>query len=157
MSSLYLELVGFIETKEWKTDPFPISREGGGSCKVTLCHLLSSWWPLTPSSKALNAHHLAGFVLLLPSPTNSQKGIPLYITPFGMSLDQKSLLDDTWPRSLFPISSTSPAVGASTPKSQKSSPHCVKGFADGLTSFLNMNMIMLQSYTLSPKSALSLI
>ena len=33
----------------------------------------------------------------------------------------------------FPISSNPPAVGASTPKSQKSSPHCVKDFADDLT------------------------
>ena len=33
----------------------------------------------------------------------------------------------------FQISSIPPAVGASTPKSQKSSPHCVKGFADDLT------------------------
>jgi len=26
ISSLYSELIGFIETKEWKTDPFPIGR-----------------------------------------------------------------------------------------------------------------------------------
>ena len=33
----------------------------------------------------------------------------------------------------FPISSSPPAVEASTPKSQKSSPYFVKGFADDLT------------------------
>ena len=68
---------------------------------MTLCHLLSSWRPLTPSSKALNVYHLAGSVfssLLPPIQGVSQKGILLCI-PFGMSLNQKSLQDGTWPRS----------------------------------------------------------
>ena len=98
ISSLYSELVSFIEIKEWKTNkPFSdYPRGGGGSFKVTLCHLLSSWWPqYSPFSM---------FSLILPSFTNSgclpdsQKGIPLYI-PFGMSLNQKNLLDGTWTRS----------------------------------------------------------
>ena len=79
MSSLYSEIVGFIETKEWKTALFQLA--GGRGFQGDTCHLLSSWWPLTPSSKALNVHHLVGSVYSI-----SQKGVPLYIS-FGVNLN----------------------------------------------------------------------
>ena len=90
ISSLYSELVGFIETKEWKTTLFQLAGGGGGGgfFQGDTCHLLFSWWPLTPSSKALNVHHLVGSVYSIPHQLKgfSQKGIPLYIS-FGVNLN----------------------------------------------------------------------
>ena len=72
---------------------------------MTLCYLLSSWQPLSLYLiiKGTQCSPLSRFCLILPSPTNPgclAEGIPLYI-PFGMSLNQKSLLDGTWTRSLI--------------------------------------------------------
>ena len=124
---------------------------------MTLCHLLSSWWPLTPSSKALDVHHLVG--CLLPPPTNlgdlpernsfvctlwnepqSEEAPEWYLAKITYISDDSyvvirykrgslekavNLLNVSWVQAkgnrkwFFPISSTPPAVGASTLKSPK--------------------------------------
>ena len=69
----------------------------------------------------------------------SDDGNAVILYKRGYLEEAVNLLNVSWVQAkgngkwFFPISSTPPAVGASTPKSQKSSPHCVKGFADDLT------------------------
>ena len=66
ISSLYLELVGFIETKEWKTDPFPISRGGvfQGDTLSPLIFLVA----FNPIIKGTQSLIFSGSCLLLPPP-----------------------------------------------------------------------------------------
>ncbi len=157
-----------LRTKNGRQTLFQLAGGGGGVFKVTLCHPLSSRWPLTPSSNAFNVHHLYS-----PPPTKSgclpernsfmytfwnepQSEEPprwylakvTYISDNGNAVihykrgsleEAVNLLNASWVQAkgngkwFFPISSTSPVVGASTPKIPKVKSTLCERFADDLT------------------------
>ena len=94
ITSLYSELTGFIATKGWKTNTFPISRGVFQGDTLSPFIFLVAFNPI---SKSPRADHQQGsvFIFLLPLPLESSPKTTRLCTRSGTSPSLKNLLGGT--------------------------------------------------------------